>query len=408
MSAPPPPEVLFEFLHAVTRISRDWGEGFAPILRGSLLTYHWYGKRARLPADVDLECFTTAVEPEYDLDEPPYHGEDGMYGPTEGRFGQFGEFVSRVDLGKAMCRYAAGSANYRRPGGESGIRFEDEESPPGDGSSLWVYGTPGKRYYAAWEWVGHRPSSGHLQLDLASPGPYTSDDLDVTEETFTAPGGVTFPAAAYSREAMLAAKVSWLVRGFSRNADGQPVWSGEPKDLFDAHLIACDPTLRPEVFRRAMLAVGTGDALNWNAVDVLFDVHRVTVSDVMFGNWEGFAQQHPKLTRTGPVMLWADLADRLGPLFGDLYPAAEMPLLAAVNTRHDDALPLLVYADWLDERSDPRGELVRLIAGSLVEEGSADPGRVAALVAEASQPWLHQLFGTTARLQLFRESIEAR
>jgi hypothetical protein len=268
MSAPPPPpEVLVEFLHAVNRITRDWGDGFAPALRGSLLLHHWYGKRARPPADVDLECFTTEVERDYDEDDPeemfPHPGEEhGYYGPVEGRFGAGGEFVSRIDLGKAMCRYAVSSSNYRRPGGECGISFQPDDSPPDDGTSLWVYGTPGKRYYAAWTWSGHRPYSGRVQLDLATPGPYTREDLGVTHETFTAPGDVRFETAAYSREAMLAAKVSWLVRSLARGKKGQVVWSGEPKDLFDAHLLASDTSLKADVFRRAMLAVGTGDALN--------------------------------------------------------------------------------------------------------------------------------------------------
>ena len=34
--------------------------------------------------------------------------------------------------------------------------------------------------------------------------------------------------------------------------------------------------------------------------------------------------------------------------------------LAAIAAAPLDSLPKLVYADWLDERNDPRGELVRL------------------------------------------------
>ena len=34
--------------------------------------------------------------------------------------------------------------------------------------------------------------------------------------------------------------------------------------------------------------------------------------------------------------------------------------LAAVSAAGADRLPRLVYADWLDERGDVRGELIRL------------------------------------------------
>ena len=36
------------------------------------------------------------------------------------------------------------------------------------------------------------------------------------------------------------------------------------------------------------------------------------------------------------------------------------PYLAAIREQPDDALTRLVYADWLDERDDPRGEFLRL------------------------------------------------
>jgi uncharacterized protein (TIGR02996 family) len=211
---------------------------------------------------------------------------------------------------------------------------------------------------------------------------------------------------------MLAAKVSWLVRGFARRRGGRVSWAGEPKDLFDAHLIATHDGLRADVFRRAMLAVGAGDGLNWNALDVLFDVRQSVASDALFGNWAGFARQHPGLAPAGPVALWAELADRLQPLLGDLYPAAEIPFLAAVNAAPEDQAPLLVYADWLDDRDDPRGSVLRAIGRArFAQAGGPDPAtrRAAAeALAGTSQPWLHQLFGTSGRLQSFRDAVGAR
>ena len=43
------------------------------------------------------------------------------------------------------------------------------------------------------------------------------------------------------------------------------------------------------------------------------------------------------------------------PIFPD-----DAPFLRALHVNWADRLPRLVYADWLDERSDPRGELLRV------------------------------------------------
>src|SRR5437764_1154624 len=39
---------------------------------------------------------------------------------------------------------------------------------------------------------------------------------------------------------------------------------------------------------------------------------------------------------------------------------SEAAFLAAILDRPDDDAPRLVYADWLDERGDPRGEFIRV------------------------------------------------
>src|SRR3954467_4069612 len=39
---------------------------------------------------------------------------------------------------------------------------------------------------------------------------------------------------------------------------------------------------------------------------------------------------------------------------------ADAAFLAAIRDRPDDDLPRLVYADYLDQRGDPRGEFIRL------------------------------------------------
>jgi uncharacterized protein (TIGR02996 family) len=327
------------------------------------------------------------------------------YGTIEGHFGRHGEFFSRVDLGKAMCRYAASMANYRRPGGDAGILFQDyEDELPPEEASLWVYGTPGQRYFAQWIANAFRPNHGNLQIDLSTPGPYTPDDLDVTRHSFTAVGNQTFDMRAYSREAMLATKVSWLMRSLARTDAGLS-WTGQPKDLFDAHLLATDPTLRPEVFQRALLAFGASDQLQWNSLENLFAVRWSAISDAFFANWPEFQEQYPTLAIPSPTTLWAELAERLEPLLGDVYPAEEIPLLKSINGNVADELPMLVYADWLDERSDPRGAVVRAIAQMQFDPPPRDPVAVQVfrefLRSGTHRGWLHQLFGTSQELQAF-------
>jgi uncharacterized protein (TIGR02996 family) len=50
----------------------------------------------------------------------------------------------------------------------------------------------------------------------------------------------------------------------------------------------------------------------------------------------------------------------------------ESAFLDAIRTSPDDDTPRLVYADWLEERSDPRGEFLRL-DGAIAQLAVADP-----------------------------------
>src|SRR5690242_1443256 len=51
----------------------------------------------------------------------------------------------------------------------------------------------------------------------------------------------------------------------------------------------------------------------------------------------------------------------------------EEAFLRAICENPDDDLPRLVYADWLDERGDPRGEFIRVQIGLWRGAGGA-PG----------------------------------
>jgi uncharacterized protein (TIGR02996 family) len=82
----------------------------------------------------------------------------------------------------------------------------------------------------------------------------------------------------------------------------------------------------------------------------------------------------------------------------------ESELVADVIAAPDDDAPRLVYADWLQERGDPRGELIALQC-ELVRADAADepPGRtrplreqVRALIAAHHDAWLGPLFEIAA------------
>src|SRR5438045_2176597 len=72
------------------------------------------------------------------------------------------------------------------------------------------------------------------------------------------------------------------------------------------------------------------------------------------------------------------------------------PFLRAIwDTPHDDG-PRLIYADWLEERGDPRGEFIR-VQCELARRGAQDTARLRARerkLAEAhAKDWLGPLWG---------------
>lgn len=61
----------------------------------------------------------------------------------------------------------------------------------------------------------------------------------------------------------------------------------------------------------------------------------------------------------------------------------EAGFIAALLAEPDDRVALLVYADWLDERNDPRGEFVRLLATD-----TYDPERLVELAGTFDLLWV--------------------
>jgi uncharacterized protein (TIGR02996 family) len=75
-------------------------------------------------------------------------------------------------------------------------------------------------------------------------------------------------------------------------------------------------------------------------------------------------------------------------------------LLAAVYEAPDDDAPRAVYADWLQEQGDPRGEYIALELGTATRAAKA---RAKALLTAHADPWLEPLRGA-----LLKSSVKWR
>lgn len=349
------------------------------VLRGSLLLRHWFGSSARTPADLDLECFVRRPE------------------------GRGDRFPSLLDHGRGLCAFAAENSAARD------IEF-DETDVPEDGHSLWDYGTPGARSYLGWHWRS-RGQSGRLQIDIAAAGSYALNEIGIADVSLTTCDGYAFRFPAYEPEMMLAAKLSWLVRGLSRRTDGTLAWTGQPKDLFDVHLLLTKRDLRTDLLQKSLAAVCAEDGFDGRNLEVLFEPQWRSMADGDFGNWEEFQAQLPAPMATGPAVMLRTIAERLVPLLG--YGTEEMPFLHTINSGPVDEFSFLVYADWLEERGDARGSFLRLFSKLHFHEDELRPSELLATrqalqtsIDEVSPVWLQQLFGNASRSHLIQRCIQ--
>src|SRR5262249_20335864 len=126
---------------------------------------------------------------------------------------------------------------------------------------------------------------------------------------------------AYSPEMLLAAKFSWIVRHVRRNSTPEGsyylAFLGEPKDLFDAHLLLTEGRLRPAVFQNAFLAVAMEDKFDWNQIDVLLDKGLALPENDCFPNWTDFWDRHETLVHELPPTMLQTVIARLRSLLGD-------------------------------------------------------------------------------------------
>jgi uncharacterized protein (TIGR02996 family) len=371
----PPTEVLVEFLHALQQTVHP-NDRIVPVLRGSTLMRRWFGEAARPAGDIDLEWFQ--------------------------RPGWGGRFASPLEHARGLCMFAVNNHH----GGP--IDFDPDIPVPSDGVSLWDYDTPGARCYTGWTWTG-RNLRGVLQIDIAQAG--SCDLAGVAPETIELPRGWGESARllAYSPEMLLAAKLSWIVRHVRRNTTPEGshllTFLGEPKDLFDAHLLLTEGRLRPERFHDAFLAVAMEDKLDWNQVDVLLDQELALPEDDAFPKWTDFFDRHEKLIHQPPAEMLRTVSARLRPLMRDVR--QHLPFLRSIQADPIDEVNFLIYADWLEDRADPRADFLRLFCRFFFHEDR--PARALVESSLSAQPggWLYHVFGGPERSRDLRQRIEA-
>jgi uncharacterized protein (TIGR02996 family) len=421
MADPPPPEeVQIEFLRALAETVASYGGTLIPVLRGSMLMRHWFGAQARPAADIDLECFV----PSGDAPRPRVverYSEQG-YGPDRA-------YESRLALGRAACRDAVESTIYspfRQHQDPSGIEFAEGTSlastimtnlgfPPAPRvDSLWSYGTPGERYFLNWKWWGRKGREGRLQIDVAESLTYGIDDIDTRPETWMTHDERVFDFVGYTPEMLLAAKLSWLLRSFRAPKGNSAAWTGQAKDLFDAHLLITGQSLRAIEFQKSLTAIGIEDDLEWQYVDVLLSAGRRKPGDHEFPNWKEFQNEHSHRLACGPGEMLAEIAAQLPALLGDFHRPRDERFLAAIAADPVDEFAYKLYADELEERGDAAAPFLRLFSqayfhkNELSSEQRAETNReLQASLAETSKPWLLRLFGTSARYREMTGRIAA-
>ncbi len=375
----PPIEVLIQFLYALQHTVTPY-DRIVPVLRGSTIMKHWFGDAARPSADIDLEWFPQA----------------GWRDRAA---------VSPVEHGRRLSMFAVGHHDG------SPIQFDPDIPVPSDGVSLWEYDTPGIRCYTGWTWP-ERNLRGVLQVDLAQAGAY--DLTGVATETLDLPREGKEPAClrAYTPEMLLAAKISWIVRHLRRvehQATGekadQLTFAGEPKDLFDAHLLLMKGRLRPEVFQSSFLAVAMEDKLDWHQLDVVLDEQIGLPSDEHYPTWAAFAGRHMERIHERPSDMLRTVVTRLRSLLGDIR--QHVPFFRSIQADPTDEVAFLLYADWLEERADPRAAFLRLFCQSFFHGNRSAGGILASSLSSQPGGWLYHLFGGAERARDLRKRIEA-
>lgn len=151
-----------------------------------------------------------------------------------------GRFASPIEHARALYMFSATDHSYRQS--SSPIVFQETQTPGGNVRAFGI-GTMALRDFAVMQ--DRLPEDHRLrgiqQIDAALAGSYGL--MGIATETIEIPraSGEPIKFRGYSREMLLAAKLSWIVRNIRRETrlDARDVlaFSGEPKDFYDAHLL---------------------------------------------------------------------------------------------------------------------------------------------------------------------------
>lgn len=356
----PPPEVIAEFLFGLQGVVTDYDK-LVPVLRGSTLMHRWFGSNARPAADVDLEWFAMP--------------------------GWGGRYPTPLDHARTLCMFSLYEADDSPQ-----IIFDEDIPVPPDGANLWEYGSPGARCYSGWGW-GARASGGVLQIDIAQPNFY--DLGSISTEFIELPRASTGFARvrAYTREMLLAAKLSWILRHtiVPSGASGVVRFTGEPKDVFDAYLLVAEGKLRPELFHYSLMAVAIEDQLSWSQLERFIDQNCDPILGGIFTLGPAFVEKHRELVQLGLDEMLCIVVQTCRELWCDFR--QHVSFFQAVNNLPDEA-NILVYADWLEERTDPRSELLRRCCRVIFHRETKLEGLKTDL-GKQSQAWVSHALGST-------------
>jgi uncharacterized protein (TIGR02996 family) len=80
--------------------------------------------------------------------------------------------------------------------------------------------------------------------------------------------------------------------------------------------------------------------------------------------------------------------------------------LCAIQANPIDEANLLIYADWLEERADPRADFLRLFCRFFFHEDQTARIKLASSLNAQPGAWLYYVFGSPERSRDLRKRIE--
>jgi uncharacterized protein (TIGR02996 family) len=154
-----------------------------------------------------------------------------------------------------------------------------------------------------------------------------------------------------------------------------------------------------------VLAVAMEDKLDWNQMDDLLDHGHALPENEGFPKRTDFFDRHDELIHQPPAEMLRTGIARLRPLMSDLRD--HLPFLRVIQADPVDEANFLIYADWLEERADPRAEFLRLFCRFFFHEDRPARALVASSLSAQPGGWLYHVFGGAERSRDLRKRIQA-